>query len=362
MRVSMTMGRYFGMKFLVTALAVFGGVVFLVILLDSVELMRRTASNENATAFLVIKLSFFRVPMMAERILPFCILVGAMSCYLGLSRRNELVVARAAGVSAWQFTAPAVVVALLLGALATLVYNPVAANLQERAKRYEAEIFGQRSFGQQDAGFWVRQRSVDGQSIINARDSRRQGMRLIGVTVFTFDQQGRYQDRIEAESAELNNGYWELINARLYPSDEPPSVHAIYKLKTNISREQVQENFATPETLTVWELPNYIQTAENAGLAAAGYRLQYHKLLSRPFLLASMVLLAAAFSLRFARMGGVQKMVLGGVLSGFLLYVLSKITEDMSKTELLSPVTAAWAPVLIGGLTGFLVLLYQEDG
>ena len=85
-------------------------------------------------------------------------------------------------------------------------------------------------------------------------------------------------------------------------------------------------------------------------------------MLSRPFLLASMVLLAAAFSLRFARMGGVQKMVLGGVLSGFLLYVLSKITEDMSKTELLSPVTAAWAPVLIGGLTGFLVLLYQEDG
>ena len=130
----------------------------------------------------------------------------------------------------------------------------------------------------------------------------------------------------------------------------------------NISREQVQENFATPETLTVWELPDYIQMAENAGLTAAGYRLQYHKLLSRPFLLAAMVLLAAAFSLRFARMGGAQKMVLGGVLSGFLLYVLSKITEDMSKTELLSPVTAAWAPVLVGGLTGFLVLLYQEDG
>ncbi len=86
------------------------------------------------------------------------------------------------------------------------------------------------------------------------------------------------------------------------------------------------------------------------------------KLISRPFLLASMVLLAAAFSLRFARMGGVQKMVMGGVISGFFLYILSKITDDMSKTELLSPATAAWAPVLIGGLTGFLVLLYQEDG
>lgn len=362
MRVSMTLGRYFGMKFLVAAMAIFTGVVFLVILLDSVELMRRTSSNENATLLLVLKLSLFRVPMMAERILPFCILVGAMSCYLGLSRRNELVVARAAGVSAWQFTAPAVIVALLLGVFSTLVYNPVAANMQEQAKRYEAEIFGQRNFGQQEAGFWVRQRSEDGQSIINAQRSRRQGMKLSGVTVFTFNKDGQYDTRIEAESAELKDGYWELLNARVYPTDQPPSVNPTYKLKTNISREQVQENFATAETLTLWELPEYIKMAENAGLAAAAYRLQYHKLLSRPFLLAAMVLLAAAFSLRFARMGGVQKMVLGGVLSGFLLYVLSKITEDMSKTELLSPVTAAWAPVLVGGLTGFLVLLYQEDG
>lgn len=362
MRVPMTLGRYFGMRFLVTALAVFCGVVFLVALLDSVELMRRTAGNDKATALSVIKLSFFRVPIVTERIMPFCALIGAMSCYLNLSRRNELVVARAAGVSAWEFTAPAVIVALLLGVFATLVYNPVAAGLQERAKRYEVEIFGEREFGQQESGFWVRQRSPDGQSIINARKSREQGLRLEGVTIFTFDQQGRYQDRIEARTAVLKDGAWELGEARVYPNNEPPSVHKIFALKTNLSREQVRENFSTPETLTVWELPEYIRLAENAGLAAAGYKLQYQKLLSRPFLLASMVLLAAAFSLRFARMGGVQKMVLGGVISGFLLYVLSKITEDMSKTELLSPVTAAWAPVLIGGLTGFLVLLYQEDG
>ena len=65
-----------------------------------------------------------------------------------------------------------------------------------------------------------------------------------------------------------------------------------------------------------WQLPHYIDMAERAGLAAAGYRLQYQKLLARPFMLAAMVLLAAAFSLRFFRFGGVQKMVLGGVAVG----------------------------------------------
>ena len=66
-----------------------------------------------------------------------------------------------------------------------------------------------------------------------------------------------------------------------------------------------------------WQLPSYIEMAERAGLAAAGYRLQYQKLLARPFMLAAMVLLAAAVSLRFFRFGGVQKMVLSGFRRAF---------------------------------------------
>ena len=60
--------------------------------------------------------------------------------------------------------------------------------------------------------------------------------------------------------------------------------------------------------------------------------------------------------------GGVAKMVLSGIAAGFLLYVMSKVTEDLSKAELLHPAAAAWLLCARGGLTGFVVLLYQEDG
>ena len=93
------------------------------------------------------KTSLYRVPQVTERIMPFCVLIGAMSCYLNLSRRLELVVARAAGMSAWQFIAPALIVAFVLGVFATTVYNPVSAILQERSKRYEAELFGKNQPG-----------------------------------------------------------------------------------------------------------------------------------------------------------------------------------------------------------------------
>jgi lipopolysaccharide export system permease protein len=363
--IPLTLGRYFAWRFLGAALAVFFGVCTLVVLVDYIELMRRTSDLANVSAWTVAKTSLYRVPQITERMLPFSVLVGSMTCYLNLSRRLELVVARSAGISAWQFVAPALIVSLLLGLAATAVYNPVSAMLREVSKRLESEIFGQsqpgphQSFG---GSFWIRQRSSEGQSILNANSSRDQGLHLGGVTVFTFDQSGRFHERIEAKSAELDRDFWRLGQARVYAAGAAPREYEAYRLNTYLTTEQVRESFATPETVSFWQLPLYIDMAERAGLVAVAYRLQYQLLIARPFLMVSMVLLAASVSLRFFRFGGVPQMVLSGIAAGFLLYVLSKVSEDLSKAQLLHPVSAAWLPVLVGGVTGCVVLLYQEDG
>jgi lipopolysaccharide export system permease protein len=359
-----TLARYFGMRFISTLVAVLLGVYLLVVLIDYVELSRRMSDAANASSWTIIKISLFRVPQVTERIFPFCVLIGAMTCYLSLSRRLELVVSRAAGMSAWQFTAPAVLAAFAIGILTTTVYNPVAASLHERSKRLEAEVSGNVRTALQSTvtGFWVRQRSPEGQSIINAATSREQGALLSQVTAFVFDQDNHFLERIESNSAVLRDGYWLLEDARIHAPGRPPDDRKSYRLATNLTPTQVRETFSTPETVPFWQLPHFIDMAERAGLTASGYRLQYQKLLARPFLLAAMVLLAAAFSLRFFRFGGVQIMVLGGVASGFVLYVMSKVMDDLSQAELVPPVVAAWLPALVGGLTGFVALLHQEDG
>jgi lipopolysaccharide export system permease protein len=359
-----TLVRYFGQRFLSAVLLVFLGIFVLVALLDYIELMRRSSDIPNVSAVLVAKTSFYRVPQVTERVMPFCVLIGAMICYLNLSRRLELVIARSSGMSAWQFISPALVVAFVIGIVATTIYNPIAAVLQEQSKRYEAELFGKDNSQLTRGGGpnWVSQRTAEGMAIINAKSSRDQGISLSGVLVLTYDTDNHFKQRIEASSAVLEPGVWRLQDARIFELGTLPAEQTEYRLKTSLTPEQVRESFATPETVPFWELPLYINIADHAGLGAAGYRLQFQKLLARPFLLAAMVFLAAAVSLRFFRFGGVQKMVLSGVAAGFLLYVLSKVTEDLSKAELMHPVASAWLPVLAGGLTGAIALLYQEDG
>jgi lipopolysaccharide export system permease protein len=252
----------------------------------------------------------------------------------------------------------------MLGFLATVAYNPMSANLRELSKRMEAELFGSAPGGgvQDASGFWLNQITPDGQVIINAARSEQQGIRLTGLTLFRFDTENQFRERIEAREAALEEGRWVFKTVRRFSLDAPPVEQDTFVVPTTLTPAQVRNSFSTPETVSFWQLPSYIRSSESSGFATAGYRLQYHKLIAQPFLLAAMVMLAASVSLRFFRMGGVQKMVLSGVGAGFLLYVLSKVTEDLSKAELMHPIAAAWLPVFVGGLTGFLALLYQEDG
>ncbi|ABE40193.1 permease YjgP/YjgQ [Rhodopseudomonas palustris BisB5] len=357
-----TLGRYFAARFVTSALGVFFGLFVLLVFVDYIDLLRR-AGGLAVSALVIAQASFYRVPQLLERLMPFCILIGGMTCYLALSRSLELVIARAAGLSAWEFVSPALWSALALGVFASAVFNPMSAYMQERAKQMEAELFGQGSGSLQDAsGFWMNQVSPEGQSIINAARSQQQGAVLSGISVFRFEPDFQFKDRIEAREAVLEPGHWLLRDVRRYTLDSAPVQEDTFRLPTALTLAQVRNSFATPESVSFWQLPSYIRASESSGFATSGYRLQYHKLLAKPFLLAAMVMLAASVSLRFFRFGGVQKMVLSGVGAGFLLYILSKVTEDLSKAELMHPLAAAWLPVCVGGLAGFLALLYQEDG
>ena len=262
---ALTLSRYFAYRFLVAVVGVFVGVFVLVALVDYIDLMRKAADVPNAPTGLIILMSLYRVPQIMERLFPFSVLIGAMACYLSLARRMELVIARAAGMSVWQIITPALVVALLLGAFATLVYNPVSAALLEGSKRIESRIFGQgeSALHGYSSGYWVRQRGTDGELILNAVQSHDQGLRLTTIVAFTFNSSGEFKERIEAESAELQRGGWLLRQARVFALNAPPQEFDTYILPTRLTREQVAESFAAPDTVGFWHLPTYIRFAED---------------------------------------------------------------------------------------------------
>jgi lipopolysaccharide export system permease protein len=359
--IGSTLGRYLSQRFLKAIAAVFLTVVGLIYMIDLVELIRRAGDGVEASTLMLARLAFFRTPIVAEQILPFAVLFGSLGAFLSLSRKLELVIARASGVSVWQFGFPPFLVAIIIGLVAVMLYNPLSVSMKQRAEALEARIFTRQSTTNPKNRF-IRQLSVDGSSIIRATQGTTDGALLSGVTVFVFDKAGILLERVEADTAELQPGYWRLEKAKILSVGHEPEASGVYLLATNLTKDEVRQALGASENVSFWRLPTTIRQLDLAGLDSTKYRLRYHILLARPLLLAAMVIIAASVSLRFFRFGGVAKLVLSGVIAGFMLYAFSQIAEDLGAAGWLSPPVASWLPAVIGSLLGILVLLHQEDG
>jgi lipopolysaccharide export system permease protein len=359
--IGSTLMRYLTLRFTKTILATFAGVFCLIFTIDLVETLRRAGDNPAATGALMAWLSFLHTPVIAEQALPFAVLFGAMIAFLNLSRKLELVVARAAGVSVWQFLSPPVLVVLLIGIGSVTLYNPLSAFMKQKADVIEAKLFGG-GLSSGGEGLWLRQKSMDGQAIVHADRMADHGVTLSKVTVFEFEKDGGFSERIDAAGASLQEGFWRLTEAEIVVPGFETQPAGTYLLATTLTPSEVSQSFIAPETVPFWNLPELASQIERAGLDATGYRLHYQALLARPLMLAAMVLVAASFSLRFFRMGGVGYMVSGGVTAGFVLYVATKLVGDLGGAGFVSAPVAGWSPAVVGCLFGVLVLLHQEDG
>jgi lipopolysaccharide export system permease protein len=358
--IGRTLSFYLAERFMRTVIAAFLVVFVLIYAVDLVELLRRSGDSQRATGILMAGLSFLRTPTIAEQALPFAVLFGSMIAFLNLSRKMELVVARAAGLSVWQILTPPLVVIVSIGILSVVAYNPASTWMKEKSDEIESGVFGGPALG--SIGLWIRQKGVDGQSVFRADGRSGDGVEFRGIEVFNFDDKGNFIERLDAATGELHDGYWELHNAVLVTPGFEALPVSTYLLATNLDRREVAQAFVAPETVSFWRLPELANQTARAGLDPTAYQLKYQELLARPLMLASMVLVAACFSLRFFRMGGVEYMVSGGVVAGFVLYVATKVVSDLGGAGFVSTSVAGWSPGIVGCLFGVYVLLQQEDG
>ena len=346
----------------------------LVSLFDFIELLRRAATRPDAGFALVASIAGLRMPFLSIQIMPFAILLGGILAFWRLTRSSELIVARATGVSAWGFLLGPVVVALVFGGVAIGAISPISSAMLSRAERLEATFLRAGGGVTALAGgrLWLRQadRALEpgGVAIISGRPTRLLSsgrdltFSLEEVTIWRLSANDRPLQRLEVPRATLVAGRWVLENAVLFGADRLPGAPATLSLPTDLTPDRIEDSFASPDTLSFWALPGFIAVLEQAGFSAIRHRLQFHSLLSLPALAVAMALVAAGFSMRPSRMGGVARMVAAGVSAGFALFVLDKVTAEFGESGALPVWLAAWAPCIAGLLLAMGLLLHLEDG
>lgn len=356
--------RYFAWIFLKAILQIVLFISVLVFLIDFTEMLRRTSSLPDVSAVTVLFLSMIRTPSIMEQILPFTVLIGAMATLFVLSKRLELVIARGAGVSVWQFMMPGFVVAAGIGLFATTVFNPGVDYLNDKARLLEGSVFNRdaKLLTGKSSSVWLRKASRSEDIILGAASALSDGSELIGVTLIRINKRGKLIQRIDADQANLVSDQWTLTNATVTDLSSQKKQLPYYALQLDLSVEEVRDGFSKSTQRSFWSLPDLIEKARAADLPTYRYSLQFNTLLAQPFFFMAMMVIAATVSLRFIRAGNIGGLIAAGLTAGFLLYVMRSLAEDLGSSGVVQPVLAAWLPTLLALIVGFTLLLHQEDG
>ena len=363
LRLSPTLTGYIARQYLFWFGTFFFAIVAIIFLATIVDLLDRLATKEVSLA-VTLKMAALKLPYLSQEVMPFTILFAAMATFWRLTRSHELVVARAAGVSVWQFLLPVLGSSVLIASLAVSALNPFASALLARYERLEASYIRneQSMLAVSESGLWLRQVDGAGQSVIHAERVTPGSVALQQAIVFRYAEDDRFTDRIDAREAQLQDGRWLLLDAWLSRPGEASRFHERFELPTNLTVDKIQESFAPPETIAFWQLPRFVKLMQAAGFSATPHRLQFHRLLALPMLFAAMVLLAATFSLRPQRRGRVGLVIMAGMLTGFLLYFLSNFVFAIGLSGTIPVVLAAWTPAGVSLMLGVAMLLHLEDG
>lgn len=345
-----------------------GGVAFAVCAIifaaDLVQFLTDDLTDRSIGTIDLMGLALLRLPQTFQQVLPFVILIAGLGTYHQLTRTSELIVARAAGVSVWQFLTPTLLAALALGIARVTLLDPVATTLQARFETLQDRWFGDGDslITAAGGGVWLRERGPGGTAIVHAARVDPRSLELDGLVLLLFDADDRFRERIDAKSGRIEGGEWRLDEAKRILAGRGTERPAQLALPTRLSFKQIVDRFANTNSISFWALPRYIATLEATGFSARPHRLLWYRLLATPVLYMALLLVAAAFALRFHRKGDTALLAGAGVLTGFLLYFLSDLVYALGINSSIPLQLAAWAPAGVSAMLGISMLLHFEDG
>lgn len=356
--------RYFAGVFLFWFMVVMLILVCVIFLFEFVDLVRRLPIAEYGMGTLAL-MTWLKLPATMESLFHFGLLFATMLCMWRLSRTQELVVARAAGISMWQILTPLVIAALFVGAFKLFAYSEVVADMQRGYQDLSEQYLDvdPLTLDVSRSGLWMRQDTAEGHQFINARRiDQTDGLLLLEPTFLFFSDDTDYSRRISGETAQLEPERWVIRNAIDANATSDPVQHDELIIPTGLTLERIENSVRDPLQVSFWQMPAYIEVQEQSGFNTARHVAVYWSMITQPFLFAGMVLLAAAFSQRLTRRGGVLTTAVAGVVTGFAFFVVNDVILALGMADLLPLQLAAWAPAGIAMLTGTAAILYSEDG
>src|SRR5437016_4584455 len=173
---------------------------------------------------------------------------------------------------------------------------------------------------------------------------------LYGVTILEMDRQFRLLNRLDARQAHWTDSGWELRDGAFREIEPAGTVQTVPFTFTALELSEDIEEFTRIhedfESMSYWELREYVTRLEAAGFQAKKYLVALYSKLSFPLVNLVMVLVAIPLALQSPRGGRLFGVGLAiAIMAGYL--VVHYVALAFARADLLPAFVAAWTANVI---------------
>ncbi|NNF95810.1 MAG: LPS export ABC transporter permease LptG [Halobacteria archaeon] len=336
--------RYIGQTVLVSIVSVMVVLAALFILISFVNEFENIG-RADYTIWQAAMYVLLHIPQNIYEIFPMTALLGTMLGLGALSKKSELVIIRASGVSRIRISLAVIKSAAMLIVLVVIVGEIVAPPALEYANQTRLRALVSQLSLNTEYGLWAR----DGNTFIHVRNVEHDG-RLVDINLYTLSAAGSLDKQLHADTARYNGEVWVLKNVKESYIDHTGVQQTVLPQldwQTIMDPELVGIVSLEPMNLAVWKLLDYIHYLRSNGLDSKQYELAMWNKLIAPFTILAMVLLAVPFVFRSQRQTSVGLQIILGFLIGIVFYIASRLAGQVGLVYDLMPVISASVPTLL---------------
>ncbi|MBP1532136.1 MAG: LptF/LptG family permease, partial [Alphaproteobacteria bacterium] len=326
------LSRYTTRQFLANFFIVFFAILGLILMFDFIEILRKVSGREDISLWFATQFAVTRISKTIEIVIPFVLMASSMITFWRLSKNNEFVVIRSAGVSIFGFLRPLIIAAFLLGVGTTTILNPISSKLYEwyRVLDYRYITHNPKAVLFSSKGLWIREALEDDSVLLiqakNLRQEDDDTVWMRNVSITELDSNARIKKSYEAYFATLDGNVFHLKDVKVLVGGKPVETMTDYAYETTINVDRIKDNFIEPEAISFWRLPDTIRFYEKSGFSARQHWMRFLNLLISPFLLVGMLMLAAVFMLQNTLRGSaIMLRVVFSIVTGFTFYFASQV-------------------------------------
>jgi LPS export ABC transporter permease LptG len=316
--------------------------------------------NNHAKISTVILYFIFYSPQMLFWVVPLTVLLAILINLGTLTKANEILAIKAAGMSLYRLSMPLLFMGLLISGAIYLMQDFMLPYTNQRQDEYRDLIKGRppQSYRNPDRK-WM---AGSDNRIYHYSGFNYQKNEFSNLSIFKFDADSfNLHEWTFASRGNWNGSAWELHNVavhRMTPSGVDPSVKPEpTMITTGMDRpEYFKGDVRTASQMNYGELDRYIDELQKKQFDVTSLTVDLYRKLSFPLVSFIMVLLGIPFSFTTGRKGAFYGIGICIGL-GILYWSTFELFGKLGDINRLSPMVAAWFPNLIFGLGGTWMML-----